>query len=69
MGPPETVFGDFALLFKVPRGPHDYGRLFVQNAGRASHGLRAISEILVLPGAPFRSRCSVVASTRAERST
>ena len=44
------VFADFALLFKFPRGPHDYGRLFVQNAGRSHHGLQAISEILVLPG-------------------
>jgi glucose/arabinose dehydrogenase len=44
------VFGDFALLFKFPRGPHDYGRLFVQNAGRAGRGLHKISEIIVLPG-------------------
>jgi hypothetical protein len=44
------VFGDFSLLFKVPRGPHAYGRLFVQNAGRADHDLQAISEMIVLPG-------------------
>ena len=28
------VFGDFSLLFKFPRGPHDYGRLFTIDAGR-----------------------------------
>lgn len=44
------VFGDFSLLFKFPRGPHDYGRLFVQQAGRSGPVLRSISEILVLPG-------------------
>jgi len=42
------VFGDFSLLFKFPRGPHDYGRLFVTNAG--SHGLNEISQLHVLPG-------------------
>ena len=44
------VFGDFSLLFKFPRGPHDYARLFVINAGRGEGGLRAISELEVLPG-------------------
>lgn len=42
------VFGDFSLLFKFPRGPHDYGRLFVTNAG--SHGLNEISQLHVIPG-------------------
>jgi len=58
------VFGEFSLLFKFPTGPHDYGRLFVINAGGndgrsdsghdggddGRHGLRKISELLVLPG-------------------
>jgi glucose/arabinose dehydrogenase len=44
------VFGDFALLFKFPRGPHDYARLFTMSAGRSDDGLRAISELMVLPG-------------------
>ena len=44
------VFGDFALLFKFPRGPHDYARLFVINAGRGDDGLRQIRELEVLPG-------------------
>ena len=44
------VFGDFALLFKFPTGPHDYARLFVMNAGRAEDGLQEISELEVLPG-------------------
>src|SRR5439155_889954 len=43
------VFADFSLLFKFPRGPHDYGRLLSINAGAGS-GLRAISELIVLPG-------------------
>ena len=42
------VFGDFALLFKFPTGPHDYGRLFHITPGGA--GLRDISQIQVLPG-------------------
>lgn len=42
------VFGDFALLFKFPGGPHDYGRLFHAIPGGA--GLRDISQIQVLPG-------------------
>ena len=42
------VFGDFSVLFKFPRGPHDYGRLFVTNAG--SHGLNEISQLHVVPG-------------------
>jgi glucose/arabinose dehydrogenase len=44
------VFADFSLLFKFPRGPHDYGRLFVQPAGDSGNALRKISELLVLPG-------------------
>jgi len=44
------VFGDFSLLFKFPRGPHDYGRLFVMRAGRAAGGLQEIRPIRVLPG-------------------
>jgi hypothetical protein len=44
------VFADFSLLFKFPAGPHDYGRLFSMNAGGGDHGLRTISELLVLPG-------------------
>ena len=44
------VFGDFSLLFKFPSGPHDYGRVLTMNAGGSSHGLRAISEVLILPG-------------------
>lgn len=60
------VFAEFSLLFKFPRGPHDYGRLFVINApGHSGHldlgrgdgnddrgrdGLRKISELMVLPG-------------------
>jgi glucose/arabinose dehydrogenase len=44
------VFADFSLLFKFPRGPHDYGRLFVQSAGDSGNALRKISELLVLPG-------------------
>jgi glucose/arabinose dehydrogenase len=42
------VFGDFALLFKFPLGPHDYGRLFWITPG--GNGLRPISQIQVLPG-------------------
>jgi hypothetical protein len=52
------VFADFSLLFKFPTGPHDYGRLFTMNArghedrhdGRGRHGLRRISELIVVPG-------------------
>jgi glucose/arabinose dehydrogenase len=58
------VFGEFSLLFKFPSGPHDYGRLFIINAGgsdghvdsgqgsgdQARHGLRRVSELQVLPG-------------------
>jgi glucose/arabinose dehydrogenase len=44
------VFADFSLLFKFPRGPHDYGRLFVMQADDEMEGLREISEMLVLPG-------------------
>jgi len=44
------VFGDFALLFKFPSGPHDYARLFAMNASGDQHGLRQISELEVLPG-------------------
>lgn len=52
------VFGDFSLLFKFPAGPHDYGRLFTMNARghedrhveHGRHGLREISELLVVPG-------------------
>jgi glucose/arabinose dehydrogenase len=44
------VFADFSLLFKFPSGPHDYGRLLVQNAGGSGPSLRAISEMIVLPG-------------------
>ncbi len=43
------VFGDFALLFKFPSGPHDYGRLFVMDAGRPGD-LKPISQLHVLPG-------------------
>ncbi len=43
------VFGDFALLFKFPFGPHDYGRLFTINPG-GEHGLREITQLHVLPG-------------------
>jgi glucose/arabinose dehydrogenase len=58
------VFGEFSLLFKFPSGPHDYGRLFVINAGGndghvdrgrgdgddGRHGLRKVRELIVLPG-------------------
>jgi hypothetical protein len=45
------VFADFALLFKFPSGPHDYGRLFAMDADDNRHrDLRDISELLVLPG-------------------
>ena len=51
-------FGDCSLLFKFPSGPHDYGRLFTMNSrghedrhdGRGRHGLRMISELMVVPG-------------------
>ena len=42
------VFGDFALLFKFPSGPHDYGRLFVADTG--GHNLKEISQLQVIPG-------------------
>jgi len=42
------VFGDFARVFKFPRGPHDYGRLLAIRAGEG-HGLRSIRELIVLP--------------------
>ena len=42
------VFGDFALLFKFPSGPHDYGRLFVTDTG--GHDLNEISQLHVVPG-------------------
>jgi len=44
------VFGDFALLFKFPSGPHDYGRLFVMDAGDRGRQPKNVSEALVLPG-------------------
>jgi glucose/arabinose dehydrogenase len=46
----QYVFADFSLLFKFPFGPHDYGRLFTMSARGADHGLRPISELLVIPG-------------------
>jgi glucose/arabinose dehydrogenase len=46
----QYVFADFSLLFKFPFGPHDYGRLFTMNARGGDHGLRRISELLVVPG-------------------
>jgi glucose/arabinose dehydrogenase len=46
----QYVFADFSLLFKFPFGPHDYGRLFIMNAHGSSHGLRRISELMVVPG-------------------
>jgi Glucose / Sorbosone dehydrogenase len=42
------VFGDFARVFKFPRGPHDYGRLLAIRAGEG-FGLRSIRELIVLP--------------------
>jgi hypothetical protein len=42
------VFGDCALLFKFPGGPHDYGRIFAVIPGGA--GLREIRQAQVLPG-------------------
>lgn len=44
----KLVFGEFARVFKFPRGPHDYGRVLAIKAG-GGHGLRPISELLVLP--------------------
>ena len=46
------VFGDFALVFKFPRGPHDYGRVFALDPDRKSskNRLRQISQLLVVPG-------------------
>lgn len=43
------VFGDFALLFKFPFGPHDYGRLLTIDPG-GQQGLREIKQLHVLPG-------------------
>jgi glucose/arabinose dehydrogenase len=43
------VFGEFALVFRFPFGPHDSGRLFTINPG-GEHGLREISQLLVVPG-------------------
>jgi len=43
------IFGDFALLFKFPTGPHDYGRLFIINPDGKDR-LRKISQLHVLPG-------------------
>jgi hypothetical protein len=42
------VFGDLLAAVQVPQSPHDYGRLFVTNAG--SHGLNEISQPHVIPG-------------------
>ena len=44
------VFGDFAVLFKFPSGPHDYGRLFVTDVGGHNNNLQEISQLHVLPG-------------------
>ena len=41
----QYISGDFARLFKFPRGPHDYGRLFSVDANRGD-----ISQFHVLPG-------------------
>jgi glucose/arabinose dehydrogenase len=48
----QYVFGDFALVFKFPRGPHDYGRLFAFDPDRkgSKKRLREISQLLVVPG-------------------
>ena len=43
------VFADFSLLFKFPRGPHDYGRVFITDAD-GGKGLRKINQLHVLPG-------------------
>ena len=45
-----TCSAEFSLLFKFPIGPHDYGRLFTMSASGSDHGLRRISELLVVPG-------------------
>ena len=44
------VFGDFSLVFKFPRGPHDYGRLFALDPDGGKKRLRKISQLHVLPG-------------------
>ena len=45
------VFGDFSLIFNFPSGPHNYGRLFVQNRrSNPSGSLREIEELRVVPG-------------------
>jgi hypothetical protein len=45
------VFGDFSLIFNFPSGPHNYGRLFVQNRRSNPGGsLREIEELRVVPG-------------------
>ena len=43
------VFADFSLLFKFPRGPHDYGRLLAFTPG-GHRDLKKITELIVLPG-------------------
>ena len=63
----QYIFGDFALLFKFPSGPHDYGRLFVTDTG--SHGLRRSASFTCFPAAPSRSPCSDSARMPAARST
>jgi glucose/arabinose dehydrogenase len=44
------IFGDFSLLFKFPRGPHDYGRVFMIDPRGKNDRLRTISALHVLPG-------------------
>ncbi len=45
------VFGDFSLIFRFPAGPHDHGRLFVQNRRSNPGGsLREIEELRIVPG-------------------
>jgi glucose/arabinose dehydrogenase len=48
----QYVFGDFSLVFKFPRGPHDYGRVFAFDPDRkdGKKRLRQISQLLVVPG-------------------
>ena len=46
----QFVFADFALLFKFPTGPHDYGRLLTMSAQGHSGKLRSIGELMVVPG-------------------
>ncbi|MBI4391637.1 MAG: PQQ-dependent sugar dehydrogenase, partial [candidate division NC10 bacterium] len=43
------VFGEFALVFRFPLGPHDSGRLFSIKPG-GQHGPREISQLIVVPG-------------------